>query len=100
MAMFKKGKQIWEHMALGSKRKSWSGFRLVAFFLHEAFKEDECAEVVSIELHLTTACRKVVDIAAKIVKIVKTSGKIILEVTRAVRDCLELDELRNSTEQF
>src|SRR5208283_1226822 len=47
---------------------------LVAFFLYECFKEDVCAEVVPLEAYPTTLRRKVIDVAAKIVR---TSGKII-----------------------
>lgn len=63
---------------------------LVAFFLYEAFKEDVCSEVVPMESYPTTIRRKVIDIAAKIVR---TSGKIILKVTRAAWDDLHFDTL-------
>lgn len=63
---------------------------LLAFFLYESFKEDVCAEIVPVVCYATTFRRKVIDIAAKIVK---TSGKIILKVTSAVWKHLSIDIL-------
>lgn len=65
---------------------------LTAFFLFECFKEDVCSEVVPIESYPTTLRRKVIDLAAKIVR---TSGKIILKVTQAAWDALQFDKLWN-----
>lgn len=65
---------------------------LVAFFLYECFKEDVCAEVVPLEAYPTTLRRKVIDVAAKIVR---TSGKIILKVAAAAWDHLGFDKLWN-----
>jgi hypothetical protein len=58
---------------------------LTAFFLFECFKEDVCSEVVPIESYPTMLRRKVIDLAAKIVR---TSGKIILKVTQAAMGML------------
>ena len=62
----------------------------LAFFLFETFKEDVLAEVVPVVSYATTVRRRVIDIAAKIVK---TSGKIILKVTTATWNTLKLDLL-------
>lgn len=63
---------------------------LVAFFLYEAFKSDVCAPVVDIACYATTLRRKVIDIAAKIVR---HSGKIILKVAVSTFRALKLKEL-------
>jgi len=63
---------------------------LVVFFLYECFKEDVCGEVVPLEAYPTTLRRKVIDVAAKIVR---TSGKIILKVAAAAWDFLSFDKL-------
>jgi hypothetical protein len=65
---------------------------LVAFFLYECFKEDVCGGVVPLEAYPTTLRRKVIDVAAKIVR---TSGKIILKVASAAWDFLGFDKLWN-----
>jgi hypothetical protein len=65
---------------------------LVAFFLYECFKEDVCGEVVPIEAYPTTLRRKVIDVAAKIVR---TSGRIILKVATAAWEFLGFDKLWN-----
>ncbi len=63
---------------------------LVAFFLYECFKEDVCGEVVALEAYPTTLRRRVIDVAAKIVR---TSGKIILKVAAAAWEFLGFDKL-------
>ena len=63
---------------------------LVAFFLYECFKEDVCATVAPLGAYATTLRRKVIDIAAKIVR---TSGKTILKVTTAPWKHLHIEEL-------
>lgn len=63
---------------------------LVAFFLFETFKEDVCGGVVPLESYPTTLRRKVIDVAAKIVR---TSGKVILKIAAAAWDFLGFDEL-------
>ena len=63
---------------------------LVAFFLYEAFKEDVCSEVVEIGAYATTLRRRVIDIAAKIVR---HGGQAILKVTAAVWNGLKFAHL-------
>jgi hypothetical protein len=63
---------------------------LIAFFLFETFKEDVLCEVIPMTSYATTIRRQVIDIAAKIVK---TSRTIILQVSQAVMDRLQLDVL-------
>ena len=63
---------------------------LTAFFLYEAFKEDVCSPVVQIGAYATTVRRKILDVAAKIVR---HSGKVILKVTEATWNNLKLAEL-------
>lgn len=63
---------------------------LAALFLYECFKEDVCATVVPLGAYATTLRRKVIDIAAKIVR---TSGKTILKVTAATWNHLHIEEL-------
>lgn len=63
---------------------------LIAFFLYETFKEDVCEAVVPIGAYATTLRRKVIDVAAKIVR---TSGQIILRVTVAAWKHLKVEEL-------
>jgi hypothetical protein len=53
---------------------------LVAFFLFESFKEDVCRDVIPVESYATTLRRRVIDVAAKIVR---HAGKVILKVTTA-----------------
>ena len=63
---------------------------VLAFFLFESFKEDVCSEIVPLAAYATTVRRKLIDIAAKIVK---KSGKIILKVTSATWKNLKFDVL-------
>jgi hypothetical protein len=63
---------------------------VISFFLFETFKEDVLEEVIPIASYATTARRKALDFAAKIVK---TGGEIILKVTQAVMDTLRFEEL-------
>ena len=53
-------------------------------------KEDVCSEIVPLAAYATTVRRKLIDIAAKIVK---KSGKIILKVTSATWKNLKFDVL-------
>lgn len=53
---------------------------LVSFFLYEAFKQDVCAPVVEPVCYATTLRRKVIDIAAKIVR---HAGQVVLKITAA-----------------
>jgi len=65
---------------------------VIGFFLFETFKEDVLADVLPKlrKSYATTVRRVVVDIAAKIVR---TSGRIIMKVTRAAMDALQFDKL-------
>jgi hypothetical protein len=62
----------------------------LAFFIFETFKEDVCSAVLPVTAYATTVRRKVIDIAAKIVK---TSGNIIFKVTSATWKNLKFDVL-------
>jgi hypothetical protein len=62
----------------------------LAFFLFEAFKEDVCSGIVPVTAYATTVRRKLIDIAAKIVA---TSDKIILKLTRPTWERLKFDML-------
>ncbi len=63
---------------------------LTAFFLYESLKEDVCSEVVEIGAHATTVRRKVIDIAAKIVR---HAGRVIPKVTAATWNSLRFVDL-------
>lgn len=60
---------------------------LLAFFLFEAYKEDVLDGVIPVSAYPTTVRRRTVDFAAKVVR---TGGRTILKVTRAVWDRLNL----------
>lgn len=73
---------------------------LVAFFLFETFKEDVCQAVVPVVSFATTVRRKIIDIAAKIVR---TSGMVILKVAAATMEQVnvaKLWELSNAPPRF
>jgi hypothetical protein len=63
---------------------------LVAFFLFEAFKRDVTGAVVPATAYATRVRRQAIDLAAKIVR---TSGEIVLKVTAAIWDRLQIEEL-------
>jgi hypothetical protein len=63
---------------------------LTAFFLLEAFKHDACEGIIPVTAYPVTVRRRLFDIAGKIVR---HSGKIILKVTRATMETLQLDLL-------
>lgn len=63
---------------------------VIAFFLFECFKRDVSYDVLPVTAYATTIRRRLVDIAAKIVK---KSGAIILRVTRATMEALRFDLL-------
>jgi hypothetical protein len=69
---------------------------VVAFFLFECFKEDVCGEVIPVEAYATTVRRRLIDVAAKIVR---HAGKIILKVATAAMEQLQFARLwaRSST---
>ena len=63
---------------------------LVAFFLFECFKEDVCGEVIPVESYATTVRRRLIDVAAKIVR---HAGKTILKVAAAAMEQLQFAAL-------
>jgi Transposase DDE domain group 1 len=63
---------------------------LVAFFLFESFKEDNLKDILPIQSYATTLRRKLVDLAAKVVR---TGHEVILKVTQAAMDSLQLQIL-------
>jgi len=63
---------------------------VVAFFLFECFKEDVCGEVIPVEAYATTLRRRLIDVAAKIVR---HAGKIILKVAAAAMEQLQFASL-------
>ena len=63
---------------------------VIAFFLFECFKRDVSIDVLPMNAYATTIRRRLVDIAAKLVK---TSGEVTLKVTRAVMGALRFDIL-------
>ena len=63
---------------------------LIAFFLHQTFKEDVTAEIIPITSYATSVRRKIIDIAAKIVK---KGHTITLKLSESVRQSLKFDLL-------
>jgi hypothetical protein len=63
---------------------------VVGFFLFEAFKYDVCQPVVPVTAYATTVRRQLLDIAGKIVR---SGGRVILKVTDAVWNRLDLPQL-------
>lgn len=63
---------------------------LVSFFLYESFKQDVCAPVVEPVCYATTLRRKIIDIAAKIVR---HGGRVVLKVTAATFEALNFEVL-------
>jgi hypothetical protein len=63
---------------------------LVSFFLFESFKEDNLKDILPIHSYATTLRRKLVDLAAKVVR---TGHEVILKVTQAAMDSLKLQIL-------
>lgn len=63
---------------------------VVAFFLFECFKEDVCRDVIPVEAYATTLRRRLIDVAAKIVR---HGGKIILKVAAAAMEQLQFAAL-------
>jgi hypothetical protein len=66
---------------------------LIAFFLHETFKEDVTAEIIPITSYATSVRRKIIDVAAKIVK---KGHTITLKLSESVRQSLKFDLLWNN----
>jgi len=63
---------------------------LISFFLFETFKQDVTAQVIPITSYATSVRRRIVDIAAKIVK---KGHKITLKLSESVRQSLKFDLL-------
>lgn len=66
---------------------AWYYFMLLGHFLMESFKEDVCVPIVPIGAYATTLRRKLIDIAGKIVS---HSGKVILKVSVACYETLQI----------
>ena len=65
---------------------------LLAFFLYEAFKEDVCGDALDVSSYVTRMRRRVIDIAAKIIR---SGGRTILKVTAATHQALDLKTMWN-----
>ena len=63
---------------------------LVSYFLFETFKEDVAGPVVSVTAYAETVRRQLIDVAGKIVS---HSGRVVLKVTSAIFERLELSSL-------
>ena len=63
---------------------------LVAFFLYESFKQDVCDPVVPLSCYATTLRRRLLDVAGKIVR---HAGQILLKVTTATWEQLQIRRL-------
>jgi hypothetical protein len=63
---------------------------LVTYFLFETFKEDNLKDILPIASYATTIRRKLVDIAAKVVR---TGGELILKVPAVIMERLQLATL-------
>jgi len=63
---------------------------LAAFFLFECFKEDVCGEVIPVGASATTLRRRLIDVAAKIVR---HAGQIVLKVAAAAMEQLKFAAL-------
>jgi hypothetical protein len=63
---------------------------LVAFFLFECFKQDVSGEVIPVEAYATTLRRRLLDVAAKIVR---HAGQTILKVAAAAMEQLQFAAL-------
>ena len=63
---------------------------LISFFLFESFKEDNLQDILPLPSYATTLRRKLVDLAGKVVR---TGHEVILKVTQAAMDRLQLQLL-------
>ena len=63
---------------------------VVAFFLFECFKEDVCGELIPMEAYATTLRRRLIDVAAKIVR---HAGQTILKLAAAAMEQLRFAAL-------
>ena len=69
---------------------------LLSFFVFECFKQDSLQDILPLPSYATTVRRKLVDIAAKVVR---TGREVILKVTQAVMDRLRLQTLWTRCQQ-
>lgn len=69
---------------------AWYYFMVIAFFLFETFKEDVTEEILPVGSYATTVRRRLVDIAAKIVRSGRT---VVLKVSKSAMESLRLDLL-------
>jgi hypothetical protein len=63
---------------------------VVAFFLFECFKRDVSGDVIPVESYATTLRRRLIDVAAKIVR---HAGQVILKVATAAMGQLQFATL-------
>lgn len=63
---------------------------LLAFFLYECFKQDVCHPVVPLACYATTLRRRIIDVAGKIVR---HAGRLVLKVSSAIYDQLQIQQL-------
>lgn len=63
---------------------------LLAFFLYECFKRDVCHPVIPLVSYATTVRRRIIDIAGKIVR---HAGRLVLKVSSAIYEQLQLQQL-------
>src|SRR6516164_3314036 len=63
---------------------------VIGFFLFQTFKEDNLQDILPLSSYATTVRRQLIDIAAKVVR---TGHEVILKVTQAVMDRLNLQLL-------
>jgi len=63
---------------------------VLGHFLYECFKEDVCGDSVPVTSYASTLRRKVIDIAAKIVR---SGGSIWIKFTQRVWNTLQIDQL-------
>jgi hypothetical protein len=63
---------------------------LIGFMLFESFKVDVCIPVIPVSAYATTVRRKLIDIAAKVVR---HAGDVVLKISSAVFDRLKFDVL-------
>ncbi|MFQ5628898.1 MAG: hypothetical protein ACE5I1_09065, partial [bacterium] len=65
-------------------------FLAISHFLYEAYKRDALDDIIAMTSYPTTFRRTCIDFAAKVIS---SGGQIILKVTTAVYDHLNIDEL-------
>lgn len=70
--------------------QAWYYMMLLSFFVFETFKEDTFKDIVPLTSYATTVRRKLIDLAAKIVR---TGHESMLKVSQAAMDRLKLQTL-------